>query len=401
MDVFGKRGVSFVSVTQQFNSTHSMGRLTLNILLSFAQFEREIIAERTKDKMSAARRKGKWVGGIPVLGYDILPDGGKLIVNADEAAQVRAIFQLYLEHEGLVDLAQELNCRGWRSKRWTSARGKVHGGRPYSKSILLRMLRNFVYIGKVDYEGAVYQGEHEAIIDESLWNKVQCLLSRNGRTGAKEVRNRYGALLRGILYCTPCQSVMTHSVTTKNNRHYRYYVCQGAQQKGWASCPSKSLNAHEIEQAVIAHIRGISSNRELLQATLGACRERVSAQIEELYAEQQVLRKVISNCQELLCSQNVLQNPDQLVDIHEQIQKSELRLSVILREKTAFERGMLTEEEMTSAMTSFTPVWDNLTPHEQGTIIALLVERVGYDGRDGSVNVQFRSSGLKQLCGGK
>ena len=130
MEVLDKHGTTFVSVTQQFNTTASLGRLTLNILLSFAQFEREMISERTRDKMSAARRKGKWVGGNPVLGYDVHPDGGSLVVNAEEAARVRTIFGLYLEHGSLLPVVRELDNRGWTLKCWTTRDGKTVGGKP-------------------------------------------------------------------------------------------------------------------------------------------------------------------------------------------------------------------------------------------------------------------------------
>ena len=132
IDRFEQRSVSFVSVTQQFNTTASLGRLTLNILLSFAQFERELIGERTRDKMAAAHRKGKWVGGIPVLGYDIDPGGGRLIVNQKEASRVREIFELYRKHGSLRAVVDELNRRGWSTKSWKSKRGVSHGGRPFS-----------------------------------------------------------------------------------------------------------------------------------------------------------------------------------------------------------------------------------------------------------------------------
>src|SRR5262249_45399730 len=144
MELFDRNGVSFVSVTQQFNTTSSLGRLTLNILLSFAQFEREIISERTRDKMSAARKRGKWVGGHPVLGYDIDPQGGRLLINPDEADRVRAIFNLYLEREGLVPVLQELDARGWRSKRWTTEDGKIRGGKKLTKAALHGLLTNVI-----------------------------------------------------------------------------------------------------------------------------------------------------------------------------------------------------------------------------------------------------------------
>ena len=127
IEVFEKQSVSFVSVTQQFNTTNSLGRLTLNILLSFAQFEREIIAERTRDKMSAARRKGKWTGGHPMLGYDIDPRGGRLILNGDEAHQVRAIFKLYLDYNAMLPVVREIDRRGWHTKQWVTKRGENPG----------------------------------------------------------------------------------------------------------------------------------------------------------------------------------------------------------------------------------------------------------------------------------
>ena len=140
METFERHGVSFVSITQQFNSATSMGRLVLNVLLSFAQFEREIIAERTRDKMAATRRKGKWSGGTPVLGYDLDPRGRRLHVKDEEATRVRAIFALYLEHQALLPVVQELARRGWVGKRWQTRHGRPRGGRPFDKTSLYRTL---------------------------------------------------------------------------------------------------------------------------------------------------------------------------------------------------------------------------------------------------------------------
>ena len=141
---------------QQFNTTASLGRLTLNILLGFAQFEREMISERTRDKMSAARRKGKWVGGNPVLGYDVDPDGGALVVNAAEAVRVRAIFGLYLELGSLLPVVSELGHRGWTLKRWTTRDGKTVGGKPFTRPRLHQILTNVIYTGQVRHRGEIY-----------------------------------------------------------------------------------------------------------------------------------------------------------------------------------------------------------------------------------------------------
>src|SRR4051812_46633038 len=173
---FDDHRVSFVSVTQQFNTATSMGRLVLNVLLSFAQFEREIISERTRDKIAATKRKGKWAGGRPVLGYDVDPQGYRLVVNEEEAVRVRAIFALYLEHEGLLPVVQELEHRGWANKRWVNRSGQERGGDGFTKTNLHRLLTNVTYVGKVRYKAEVHDGEHAAIVDPAVFQRVQDLL---------------------------------------------------------------------------------------------------------------------------------------------------------------------------------------------------------------------------------
>ena len=224
MEVLDRNGCSFVSVTQQFNTTHSMGRLTLNILLSFAQFEREIIAERTRDKMSAARRKGKYVGGRPVLGYDIGPKGGRLLVNEAEASMVRDIFEIYIENPAMLDTVKEINARGWQRKTWLNRKGTESGGGTWDKGNLHRLLTNIIYTGRVSFENVIYPGEHPAIIEQSLWDKAQALLHRNAKEGGARVRNKHGALLKGLLHCPHCNHAMTHSWTKKPDVHSRMSV---------------------------------------------------------------------------------------------------------------------------------------------------------------------------------
>jgi site-specific DNA recombinase len=253
LETFEEHNVSFVSVTQQFNTATSMGRLILNVLLSFAQFEREMISERTRDKIAATRRKGKWSGGMPLLGYDVVDT--KLVVNEPEAEQVRQIFDLYLEYRALLLVVKELNRRGWTTKRWTTKRDTVRGGRPFTKNGLYQMLTNVAYIGKVRYKTEVYEGEHEAIVGEEVFRQVQAALQRNGRGGT--VRNKHGALLKGLLRCAACGCHMTHTYSSKGQRRYRYYVCTQAQQRGRHTCPSPSVPAGEIERFVVDQIRAI------------------------------------------------------------------------------------------------------------------------------------------------
>jgi site-specific DNA recombinase len=246
--------VAFVSVTQHFHSGTSMGRLVLNVLLSFAQFERELIAERTRDKMAAARRKGKWGGGLPILGYDVDTSSKKLVVNEEEAVRVRAIFALYLQHRGLLPGLAELARRDWRTKQTQTGEGRVHGGRPFTRSSLYRLLTNVTYIGQVRYRNEIHPGEQPAIIDPKTWQDVQTLLAQNGTGQTGMVRTASEALLQGLLFCRPCGSAMTPAQVSRGNRRYRYYTCSGAQRKGWHTCPSKSLPAALIERYVLEQI---------------------------------------------------------------------------------------------------------------------------------------------------
>ena len=254
MQAFEQHHVAFVSVTQHFNSATSMGRLVLNVLLSFAQFERELIAERTRDKMAAARRKGKWAGGVPILGYDVDARTKKLVVNEAEAARVRAIFDLYLEYRSLPPVVDDLGWRGWCTKQTVTRHGHVRGGRPFTKNSLYQLLTNVTYIGQVRYQNEVHPGEQPALIELGTWQDVQALLAANGRGQALAVRTPSRALLQGLLHCKPCDRAMTPAHVTRGQRRYRYYTCSAAQRHGWHTCPSKSVPALALERFVLEQI---------------------------------------------------------------------------------------------------------------------------------------------------
>ncbi len=231
--IFEKHHVAFVSITQQFNSATSMGRLVLNVLLSFAQFEREIISERTRDKIAATRRKGKWSGGLPLLGYDVDRTVPRLVVNPKEAARVRAIFDLYLEHQALLPVVRELERRDWRTKACVTCKGRKLGGKLFTKTSLHKLLTNATYAGKLRYKTELHKGEHPAIVDSLKWQKVQELLHGNHHRGPMSSRNGSGAILKGLLHCRPCGCAMTPTHATKGGKRYRYYVCSVAQKRGY------------------------------------------------------------------------------------------------------------------------------------------------------------------------
>ena len=266
VEVFDLHSVTFVSVTQQFNTTTSMGRLTLNILLSFAQFEREVTGERIRDKIAASRKKGMWMGGHPPLGYDVVDR--KLVVNREEAALVRHIFERFLHAGSATLLMNELNAAGHTTKSWTTRSGTMRPGRPFDKGVLYKLLNNRVYLGEAVHKGKSYPGEHQAIIDAPIWDKVHSILSENARRRGNHVRAATPALLKGLIRCASCDRAMTPSHARKNGRRYRYYVCQSAIKNGHASCPVRSLPAGEIEEAVLVQVRALLRAPEMVARTL-------------------------------------------------------------------------------------------------------------------------------------
>jgi site-specific DNA recombinase len=253
LSLFEKRGVSFVSVTQEFNTTTSMGRLTLNILLSFAQFEREIISERTRDKMSAARRKGKWVGGTPVLGYDIDPQGGGLVVNAAEAERVREIFAICAGCTTLAGAQNAVEARGLVTKDWISKSGKHHGGQRFTPSGVGALLRNILYMGEVCHKGVIYPGEQPAIVERALWARVQQQLKIETRRGARQ--GKVDALLSGLLYCAHCGERMRSAYSSRHGRRHLYYVCRN--KKADPKCQQKPVASVDLEPSLIEQLEPI------------------------------------------------------------------------------------------------------------------------------------------------
>ena len=265
VEVFDAHKVTFVSVTQSFNTTTSMGRLTLNILLSFAQFEREVIGERIRDKFAASRKRGLWMGGVPPLGYDVV--ARKLVVNPTEAELVRTIFRRFIELGSVSALMHELTAAGHRAKSWTTQDGKERQGGPIDRKALYGYFANRVYLGEAVHKGISYPGEHEALIDQATWDKVHAIIGEHTRARGSRPRSESPALLKGLLF-GPTGTPMTPIFTRKKNgKMYRYYVSQTAIRNGYGACPIKTVPAGEIEGAVVAQLRGLLRTPEIIVRT--------------------------------------------------------------------------------------------------------------------------------------
>ncbi|MEQ9811524.1 MAG: recombinase family protein [Azospirillaceae bacterium] len=303
VELFDRHQVTFVSVTQSFNTTTSMGRLTLNILLSFAQFEREVAGERIRDKVAASRRKGLWMGGHPPLGYDVVDR--RLVVNEAEVATVRLIFSRFLEIGSATTLARQLAEEGVTTKR----------GRPVDKGFVYKLLANRVYIGLAVHKGEAYPGQHAAIIDRDLWDRVHAILKESPRTRAAKTRAQTPALLKGLLY-GPSGRAMTPTHTRRRQKLYRYYVDHALLKGGQATSPAARVPAAAVEGAVIDQLRQLLRSPEIVVGTWKALRAEGEA---------------------------------------------------------------VAEAQVRDAIHGFDALWDELFPAEQARIVQLLVEKVRVD----------------------
>ncbi|SDT55997.1 recombinase family protein [Bradyrhizobium canariense] len=249
VEAFDARSISFVAVTQQFNTTSSMGRLTLNVLLSFAQFERELSSERVRDKIAASRRKGKWTGGTVPLGYEAKDK--KLVINKTEAETVRTIFRLYLDLKSFSRLVAELDRHGIVTKRRDTKVAKYNGAIPFTYGPLAYLLKNRVYIGEVHHGGKWFKGEHKAILEPQIFERVQALLKTNAN-GSKVKHFQSGALLQGKLYDDK-GNLMGPSFSTKNGVRYRFYVSAALLRGRKAGAGSVGrVSATQVENAVLS-----------------------------------------------------------------------------------------------------------------------------------------------------
>ena len=277
VEAFDAKGVSFVSVTQQFNTTTSMGRLTLNVLLSFAQFEREVAAERVRDKIAASKQKGMWMGGTVPLGYDVV--NRKLRINTEEAKSVRLLFELYLKLGSVRLLQEECERLGLRTKLRTLLDGRQCGGTAFSRGHLYRILSNPIYIGRIPHKGRSYEGEHEPIIDAETWDKVQAQLAMNAGRKRGRASSTHPSLLAGLLF-TAEGVPFTPSHAVNHGRRYRYYIerplltPEAAKEKSTSHHSNVAANcfetkgwrlpAHEIEQLVLKHVSAFLRDRGAL-----------------------------------------------------------------------------------------------------------------------------------------
>ena len=311
---------------------------------------------------------------------------------------------MYLELGSLLPVVQELNRRGWSTKRWTTKKQTERGGVPFTKNRLYHLLTNVTYAGKIAYKAEIHEGEHEAIIDAATFERVQQVLNENGRSGCADKRNKHGAVLRGLLRCAACDCGMTHTYTKKGNRLYRYYVCNHAQQHGRKTCPAPSVPAGEIERFVVDEIRAIGRDPALVAATWAQSRRLADEAIGRLKRERAALERQRRADEAEL--RELVAKPDQngelakLAQVQERSAATERRLAEVGDDVSRWTNHDVSESDVSHALAEFDSLWAALTPCKQVQVLTLLIEQVDFDGQHCNIDITFRPTGIKTLaCG--
>jgi len=384
--------VAFVSVTQHFNTATPMGRLMLNVLICFAQFERENTIERIRDKVAATKRMGRWCGGTPSLGYDIAPGGRRLVVNQPEAEQVRGIFALYREQRSLTATLEQITARGWRTKARTSASGRAHGGSPFRKSSLAHLLGNILYTGRICYRDEIIAGEHPTIVDLATYEAVQQQLASQARSGGAETRTRHHALLRGLLACGPCGCGMTYCYSRRGAKLYGYYTCARSRERRAESCPMPSLPAAEIERLAVAEIAAICQDRTLADGVIAEAGAQHDAAVV-------AIRTRLTDTKALAAQAAAAAQRDPGDGSHMALlRQADSQVAAARIALIAAEAGDPRTPGARRVLARFEPVWAELAPLEQVRLLRSLVERVTIDGHAGKLAVTFRAAGIAALA---
>ncbi len=386
MERFSAAGASFVSVTQNFSTADAMGRLTLNMLMSFAEFEREMIAERTRDKIAGARRKGKWTGGPVPLGYTVVDK--KLVVDDLDAGLVREIFALYDGHRSALAVARALNQRKEVTKRHRAASGRCRVPRAWTKVDVLRVLKNPVYAGYMAADDRLYDAEHTALVEREVFARTQELLEAATKAKRPAVRNpEY--LLGGLLRCARCGATFTTASTTSGRVTHRYYRCVTRDKQGKEACLSAPLPAKAIEAYVLARLREATTDGKLAADITAAVLARVAARRANLQTERSKLPPQIAALSlEVRQSVDALTNVTgparrhveaRLEDASDQLARAEARLAEAKRELSNLDDIEVEASWVTDCLAEFHQIWDVLTPENRGRLVRAVIQRVEVD----------------------
>lgn len=390
MELFNRVGCEFVAVTQNFSTADAIGRLTLNILMSFAEFEREMIAERTRDKIVATRRKGKWTGGPVPLGYRV--EDKRLVVEEFEAGIVRDAFEAFLAHQQTATVAREMNRR-------QRLAGPGRGPRCWTKDLVARLLRNPVYAGLVRCGEEVVAGEHQPILSQEVFYRAQALLDRR-RSGVRHGNNP-DYILRGLLRCAGCGGAFTPGSTRKGGREYRYYRCATRDKHGPERCSAPPLPAATIETFVAERVGSVAANTATVDELLQGLRQRVASRREHLTEERKRLPAAIGALSASMNSKmtalaNLTGRARAEAEAHlpqdgQELDRLEGRLREVERELARLGEQDATADWVSEMLGNFPRIWNALIPANRARLLAALVDRIEVNGETGCVEIYLQT----------
>ena len=385
IDFFTKHSIQFVSVSETIDTSTGIGECMLTMLIAFSQLERRVIAERTKQKILATRKRGHWTGGHTPLGYDLVER--RLVVNETEADAVRELFELFLEHQSILGVTREMNDRGHRTKR----------GRAFDRGRVRTMLQSPVYAGKMRAGDEVVEGEHEAIVDQESWDRVQAALDGSG--GAAKPKRKSNRLLAGLLRCARCGSAMTPTHTTKGKTRYSYYTCQKSDKQGVSACPGSRVAAAEIERIVAGQIQRIGENPALARETARAADRQVTLDRDETRARVAALAQQRADLERerRATLDSLTRNGTDTRPLHEALGEISAKLHRVEAEASECQAQLatlegidVTDDEVREVLRAFGPVWKELFPAEKAKIAQALLEAVTYAPDSDEVEIEFR-----------
>ncbi|OGR02764.1 MAG: hypothetical protein A2284_14755 [Deltaproteobacteria bacterium RIFOXYA12_FULL_61_11] len=390
MDFFNRSGTAFVSVTQNFSTADAIGRLTLNMLMSFAEFEREMISERTRDKIAASRRKGMWTGGTVPLGYDLVEK--KLKINPVEAELVREIFRRYLDCHSALRVAKDLNAEHRTTKQRQSKEGVPRGGGTWNKNAVLNILKNPVLTGLMPCGQERYEAEHEAIVEREVFEAVQQRLEAMATFQKKSRNSNY--LLTGILFCGHCDKAMTPASTKRGT--YRYYRCLSRDKRGKEACPTAPVSAGPLEDLVLAKLREAIFSHHLAEDVTAKAREKLDQERQALEREQSKLPGKIAQLAEqgkqLVDKSGKVPEPllqAKFKELEQKLAIHQARLEEVQYRLKKLADAALEVDWVAKCLKNFDPIWNALTPLNQQRLVRAVVERLVLKESDNVLNMQF------------
>ena len=394
IETLNKYNVNFVSVTQHIQTTDSAGRMMLNILMTFSQYEREIIAERIKDKIAMSKRRGKYCGGYQIIGYDVDHEKKKLVINEKESEIVKYIFARYPELGSAKKLAAELNEKGYRTKTWTSRKDRHHEGQPWNTGHIFRVLNSPVYLGKVTHYEKTFPGEHDAIISQKAWDKVHQIFEDSCHGQKRKSKIEMNTPLRGIIRCGHCGGAMAPTYSRNGKRRYTYYFCQKDSKRAVSTCPLKRIPGGDVEKAVIQQLGAVFRTPSLMAHTFAKASELESSERERLVIEKQSCESEIFNIQSeitKLMGTNLPEKDDKI----ESVKNLVTRLNGIKEELLRFKTDPINEQDVVGAFGNIEELWELLFPAEQYRLMRLIIESINV--MEDSISIILKTDEMPSL----